>query len=132
MATKGADLRKLRKLIRLALECFKYGFGCDGSGERQVGRSDTLRKSQDIRAYAGVLEAEHLTGSAEAGNYLIQDQQDTIAIADFTHAFQVAFRSMKYAPASDRRFKNDGSNCVGAFHADHAFELVRACQRAAR
>ena len=85
-------------------------------------------KSQDIRAYAGVLEPEHLTGSAEAGNHLIQNEQDTIAIADFTHALQVAVRGMKNAAASDRRFKNDGSNGIRAFHSDHAFELVRAAR----
>ena len=52
----------------------------DGGGERQRSAGQCLRQREDIRHDAGGLAREQASGAAEAGEDLVEDQEQLVAV----------------------------------------------------
>ena len=88
--------------------------GAQGGGHAEVATGQRFADAHDVGADAGVIGGEQLTGSAESGGDLVEDQQHVVASADLPQIGQVA-RVVEAHPAGalDHRLDDDGREFVG-------------------
>ena len=70
--------------------------------------------------------------AAEAGDHLVDDQQQVVAIADRAHALEPARRRDDHAAHPLHRLGDDGADAVRALARHHRLELVGAGEPAGR
>ena len=71
-----------------------------------------------------MLESEPPARAAEPGDDLIRDEEDIVAIADFTHARKVVSRRDDDAARALDRLGDERSDRVGALAEDRRLELI--------
>ena len=88
--------------------------GAQRRGQRDVAAGERLADAHDVGADAGVVGGEQLTGAAEAGGDLVEDQQHVVAVADRAQVDQVARVVEPHAArALHDGFDDDGGQFVG-------------------
>jgi len=65
---------------------------CEGCGQRHVAAGQSFADRHQIRCDSLMLAGEHLAGSAESGGDFIDNQEDVVLGAEFTHPLQIARR----------------------------------------
>src|SRR5215470_1032337 len=72
----------------IAQKGFVDGFASYRNAHRHVTRRESLRQTDDIRAYLGVFASKHLRSPAKTGEDLIRDHQCSVAIAELSYSRQ--------------------------------------------
>ncbi len=72
---------------------------------------------------------KHAAETAEAGNDLIGNEQNIVAIKNGLNLLPIASRWRNDTTGAQNRFTNEGSNRIRTFCKDHFFELVSTMLR---
>ena len=92
----GAGGRMAGKGVNVVESCpgLSNGFsdllGCNRGADGQIAPGETLGDGHNVRGNAPVLTGEHPSGAAEAGLDFVEDEQDAVPVAQFTHALEVS------------------------------------------
>ena len=109
---------------------------------RNRGVRDALRDRHHVRHHAELLGGERRAESAEAGDHLVEDEQDAVAVADLADALEVALGRNRARPSIRRPARGSPRRSSSASRLlDQFFERVgevravraacRACTRCA-
>ncbi len=87
--------------------------GRERGGERHGATGQRFAEAQNIRGDTRMFTRKQLTGAAKAGGDFVGDQQNALAVAHLTNAFQ-PLRMVHAHPACTlhNRLQNDGGNFV--------------------
>ena len=91
-------------------------------GQRAVGQS--LGGGHQVGRHIESLRGKRLADSAEAGDHLVEYQQNVMPVADLAQALQVADRRQYHAGGAGNRFDDDRGDGRGVMQGDQALELV--------
>ena len=91
---------------------------------RHGGVGQALRHRQDVGDDAEPVGAERRAEPAEAGDDLVEDQQDAVPVADLAQPLQIAERRHQHAGRSGHRLDDHGGDGVRAVQRDQRFERV--------
>src|SRR6056297_2329891 len=78
-----------------ALEHVRYLVAQKDATHREIARGDALGDGHHVRLHTPMPRAGPVAGAAKASDYLVRDQQDTVAVADVAHV------------AHERRIRHD-------------------------
>jgi len=81
-----------------AQECLPHGAGGEDTAQRHRGIGDPFGGSHQVGFYPELLVGEGRSQPPKAGNHLIKNQQDAMAVTDVAQPLQVALRRREYAP----------------------------------
>ncbi len=82
-----------------AQECLPHGAGGEDTAQRHRGIGDPFGGSHQVGFYPELLVGKGRSQPPKAGNHLIKNQQDAMAVTDVAQPLQVALRRREYAPA---------------------------------
>ena len=86
-------------------------FLADRNGAHRDDRvGQALRRRDDVRQHAEPFRRRGITQATEAGDDLIEDQQDAVLVADFAQTLQIALRRHQNARRPGHRFHHDGGD----------------------
>ena len=74
--------------------------------------------------HAELLRGERRAGAAEAGDDLVEYQQDAVPVADLAQALQIALRRNQHAGRAGDRLDDDGGDGRGIVQRDEPLELI--------
>ena len=77
-----------------------------------------------VRRDAEELRPERCAQPPEAGDHLVEDQQDAVFRADLAQPLQVALRGNQHAGRAGHRFDDDGCDVAGIVQRNDALEVV--------
>src|SRR5690554_895184 len=97
--------------------------GDDDSAHRHVPRVDALREGDQVRGHVVAVEREPASGTTEPGHDLVENEHDSVAIAQLTHPGQVAGGWQQYACGSRNGFEQHRGDAGGALALDDALEV---------
>src|SRR5918999_1103659 len=80
------------KILVVTEEGGKDFFAAYGRCQRQVAAGDSLGETDDVGPYLSVVACKHLSGAAKPRRYLIQNQENSMAPADFIESLQISHR----------------------------------------
>ena len=83
-----------------------------------------LAKRDHVGRHAEAFGGEGVAEPAEAGDDLVEDQQDAVAVADRAQPLQIALGRRQHAGRAGHRLDDDGGDGRGVVQRDDAFELV--------
>ncbi len=83
-----------------------------------------LGEVQDVRRHAEHLGARPAAAAAEAGDDLVEDQQDVVLRADLAQALQVASRRDHHTGRAGERLHDHGGDVARVVQGDHVQQLV--------
>ncbi len=99
------------------LENLGHGFAQEAGADGEIAGGDAFGGGHHVGLDAPVTRAGPIAGAAKAGNDLIRDQEDAVAIADIAHqAHEGGIRHDDAARPLDR-FHNEGGDGVGTLKA---------------
>ena len=81
--------------------------GDDHAAERDVARVHALGEADEVGRDVPALDREPLAAAPEAGHHLVGDEHDAVAVAEVTHALQVAGRRHEDAVGAHDRLEDD-------------------------
>ena len=81
---------------------------------------------------AEIVGRERRAEPSEAGDHLVEDQQDAVLGADFAQLLQIALRRDQHAGRAGHRLDDDRRDRRGVMQRDDALELVGEVARHAR
>ena len=90
--------------------------------DRAVGQA--LGGRDEIGHDAEIVDREGRAEPAEAGNDLVEDQEDAVPVTNGAQALQIAFRRDQHAGRAGHRLDDDGGDGLGAMQRDEAFQVV--------
>ena len=102
--------------------------GRDRRADRRVAAGQALGDRGDVRHDAPVLGGEHRPGAAEAGDHLVEDQQDPVAVADPADRRPVERVRRVDAGGGRDRLADHGGDGLRALVEDRALDLARALE----
>ena len=103
-----------------------HGVGGDHSAQRHGGRGDRLGEHHQIGLDAEVLRRERSAEASEAGDHLVEDEQDAVLARDLAQPREVALgRHQHPARARDRLDDHRGDVLRAVQRDDALLELVR-------
>src|SRR4029077_16763017 len=85
---------------------------------------DALGEGDHVGRYAVTLGGEGVAEPAEAGDHLVEDQQNAVAVADRAQPFQIAFGRRQHAGGAGHRLDDDRGDGGSVVQRDDAFEIV--------
>ncbi len=85
-------------------------------GDGTVG--DLLGDAHQVRSHAEAVSAEHRAGTTEAGDHLVEHQQDAVLVADFAQALEVALRRHQHTGGTGHGLDEHRSNVRGIMQLD--------------
>ena len=95
------------------------------AAEREVARRDRLRELDHVRLHAPVLEAEHPSRAAEAGDDLVGGEEHVVLVADLADAGEVVVLRDDHATRPLDRLRDEHPHRVRPLPEDRLLELVR-------
>ena len=93
--------------------------------EREVARGDRLRELDHVRLHPPVLQAEHLSRPAEAGDDLVGDEEHVVLVADLADAREVVVLRDDHPARPLDRLRDEHGHRVRPFAEDRLLQLVR-------
>ena len=92
--------------------------------ERRVAAGDPLAHRDHVRHDAPAVDRERRAGPPEAGDDLVHDEEDAVAVADLAHEREVVVRRCdRAAHGRDDRLRDEGGDAAGARIEDRPLEL---------
>ncbi len=70
------------------------------------------------------LRGERLAGAAEAGDHLVEHEQDAVRVADLAQPLEIALRRHQAAGRAGDRLDEAGGDVLGAVQVDEAQQVV--------
>ena len=92
-----------------------HGYGAVGQA---------LGHAHQVGSDAEGLRRKGRAGAAEAGDDLVEDQQDAVPVADLAQALQVALRRHQHAGTAGHGLDDDGGDGAGVMQRDAALQVV--------
>ena len=89
---------------------------------RAVG--EPLGARDDVRRHAEFLRGERRAGAAEAGDHLVEDQQDAVLVADLAQALEIALRRNQHAGRTRDRLDDHRGDRRCVVQRDQPLEIV--------
>ena len=74
--------------------------------------------------HAEIVGGERRAEAAEAGDDLVEDQQDAVLVADLAQPLEIALRRDQHAGRAGHRLDDDRGDGRGVVQRDDALELV--------
>ena len=102
-------------------EAFVDRVGGQRRRERQVPAGEPLREAEEIRNHLLLLAGEERPGAAEAGRYLVADEQDAVLPAGTRDALQVSRRVRDHPGGAHHQGLEDHRGDLVAPSVDHRF-----------
>ena len=96
----------------------------DHAAHRHRARGDALGEGDHVGHDAVALGREGVAEPAEAGDDLVEDQQDAVLVADRAQPLQVALGRGQHAGRARHRLDDHGGDGRGVVQRDDALELV--------
>ena len=93
--------------------------------DRGVGGGEALRGGDEVRRDAEALGCEPVAEAPEAGDHLVEAEQDAVPVAQLAHPFEVARGRHERAAAVLDRLDDDHRHRLGPGLADRPLELVQ-------
>ena len=87
-------------------------------------RGDALGEGQDVGRDAEALGGEGMAEAAEAGDDLVEDQQDAVLVADLAQALEIALGRRQHAGRAGHRLDDDRGDGRGVMQRHETLELV--------
>ena len=96
----------------------------DHAAQRLHAVGDLLGEGHDVGHHAEGVGAGHGAAAAEAGDDLVEDQQDVVLGADFAQALQVAHGRDHHAGRAAEGLDDDGGDVAGVVQRDQVEQAV--------
>ena len=96
----------------------------DHAAHRHAARGDAFGEGDDVGRHAVALGRERVAEPAEAGNHLVEDQQNAVVVADRAQSLQIALGRRQHAGRTGHRLDDDGRDGRGVMQRDDALEIV--------
>jgi hypothetical protein len=97
----------------------------DHAAERHVARVHALGEADEVGRDVPVLHGEPLAAPTEAGHHLVGDDHDAVAVADLTHAGEVAGRRHEDAVGAHHRLEDDGGHRLRPLDHERVLEVLQ-------
>ena len=91
---------------------------------RQRAVGEALGGGDEVGHHAEIVGGEGRAEAAEAGDDLVEDQQDAVLVADRAQALEVALRRHQHAGGAGHRLDDAGRDGLGVVQRDEALEVV--------
>ena len=99
--------------------------------EGRVTGGDSLRENKNVRLDTEVLHSEPCAETPEAGDHLVSDQQDAVAVADLPDSAEVVRRRHKCSRRCPHdRFSDESGDSLRAHLEESPFQFPRTGKRA--
>ncbi len=92
------------------------------AGHGAVG--DALGRRHQVRRHAEEVGGERRAEAAEAGDDLVEDQENAVLVADLAQALEIALRRRQHCGRARHRLDDDGGDRLGAVQSDQPLEIV--------
>ncbi len=99
-------------------------FGNGNRAHRLRGVGQRLGHRHDVGRDAEALCRERLTGAAEAGDHLVEHQQDAVLVADFPQPLEIALGRNEHAGRSRDRLDEARGDVLRAVEIDEALQVL--------
>ncbi len=96
----------------------------DHCAQRHGAVGNLLGNIHDVRGDAEILRAAVSAETTEAGDHLVEDQQDVVGIADFAQALQVTRRRHDYTGRAGHRFDDHCGDVRGVVQFNQAQQII--------
>ena len=117
-------MKELDHVRRAAHEGVVDALAHDHAAHRHRGRRDALGEGDHVRRHAVALGREGVTEPPEAGDDLVEDQENAVLVADGAQPLQIALGRGEHAGRAGHRLDDDGGDGRGVVQRDDALELV--------
>jgi hypothetical protein len=84
-----------------------------------------LRAGDEVGCNAKSLGSKGRSQSSEAGDDLIEDQQDAVLAGDLAQPLEIALGRRQYAAGTSHRFDDDGCDGRGVDRGEETFQRIR-------
>ena len=92
------------------------------AGHGAVG--DALGGRHQVRRDAEIICRERRPEAAEAGDHLVEDQEDAVLGAELAQPLQIALRRRQHRGRTRHRLDDDGGDRIGAMQRHHPLDIV--------
>ncbi len=96
----------------------------DSAAHRHGAGGDALGESDDVGNHAIAFRRKREAEPSEAGDDLIEDQQDAVFIADRPQPLEIALRGRQHAGRARHRLNDDGRDGGGIVQRRDPFEII--------
>jgi hypothetical protein len=96
----------------------------DDPAHRDGAGGDALGEAEKVRRHAIALGGKGVAEAAEAGDHLVEDQQNAVLVADRAQPIEIAFGRRQHAGRAGHRLDDDRGDGRSAVQRDDAFEFV--------
>ena len=96
----------------------------DHAAHRHAARGDALGEGDHVGDDAVAFGGEGMAEPAEAGDDLVEDQQDAVLVADRAQPLQIALRRRQHRGRARHRLDDDGGDGGVAVQRDDALQFV--------
>ncbi len=124
MRRVGVAVEQLDDVLGAAHEGVVDALAHDDARHRHGAGGDALGERDHVRDDAVALGRERGAQTAEAGDDLVEDQQDAVLVADLAQALEVALRRRQHAGRARHRLDDDGRDGGGVVQRDETVEIV--------
>ena len=95
------------------------------AAHRDRARRHALGEGDHVRHDPITLRREGVAEAPEAGDDLVEDQQDAMLVADLAQALQIALRGRQHAGRARHGLHDHGGDGGGVVQAHDIFQLIR-------
>ena len=124
MAGVGIAVEQLDLALRPVHQRIVHLAAGEDRAHRNGAVGQALRGRHDIRPDTEIVRGKGRAKTAEAGDDLVEDQQDAVPVADRAQALEIAFRRDKHAGRASDRLDNAGRDRFCAVQRDQTLEIV--------
>ena len=121
----GVAMEQLDHVIGAVHELVVDALAHQAAAHRHGARGDALGEGQDIRRDTEALRGEGMAQAPEAGDDLVENQQDAVLVADLAEPLEIALGRRQHAGRTGHRLDDDGGNGRSIVQRHHALEVVR-------
>ncbi len=97
----------------------------DDAAERHRAIVHALGEGDDVGHDVVALRGEAVSNTAEGGDHFVEDQHESVLVAESAQPFQIVLRRSKHARRAGKRLDDHRCNRLGAVQRDERFKRVR-------
>ena len=120
----GVAVKQLDDVLGPVHEGVVDALARDHAAHRHGAGGDALGEAEQVGDHAIALGGKGVAEAAEAGDDLVEDQQNAVTVADGAQPLQITFGRRQHAGRAGHRLDDHGGDRRGAVQRDDAFELV--------